>query len=368
MNVVHSGDAYQIYGDSITTYNKIPCGTYDVTFCKFKGFYLVKHTDLEVREDKIYGSSPRKVEKVMKTFDAFDRNCGVILSGAKGVGKSLFARLLAIEGIKKGLPLLIVSSYIPGIADFLSSIEQECIVLFDEFEKTFSEKQDGDVKPQEELLSLFDGIDNGKKLFVITCNETHKLNSYLLNRPGRFHYHFTMTCPDADEVSEYLKDKLDPEYHNTIPQVVKFTSYVTLTYDVLRAIAFELNNGYSFNETLMDLNIKREDAPRYNLEIEFVNGEIIRETERIDVFSGKENRLWLYPKGKGSVRITYKDNDFHMSDNARVLSIDVDKVDIYINADYFDKDEELEAYTNAHQIKSITATKVVETYAKYIDV
>lgn len=368
MNVVHSGESYQIYGDEITTYDKLPCRTYDVVFSKFRGFYLVEHPDLEVKEDKIYGSSPEKVAKVMRTFDAFDRNCGVILSGAKGIGKSLFARLLAIEGMKKDLPLLLVSSYAPGIADFLADIDQECIVLFDEFEKTFSEKSDGDIKPQEELLSLFDGIDNGKKLFVITCNETHKLNSYLLNRPGRFHYHFTMTCPNSDEVVEYLTDKLKPEYHTTIPQVAKFASYVNVTYDVLRAIAFELNNGYSFNETLMDLNIKREDAPRYNISIELTNGEIIRETERIDVFSGSEHKMWLYPKGKGNMRITYKDSDFHMSEDGRSLVIDSDKVDIYIDEDYFEKDEELEAYTKAHQIHSMTATKVVETYMKYIDV
>lgn len=366
MNVVHSGESFQIYGDDIATYEKLPCGTYDVTFSKFRGFYLVNHPDLEVKEEKIYGNSPEKVAKVMHTFDSFDRNCGVILSGAKGIGKSLFARLLAIEGAKQGLPLLLVSSYIPGIADFLAGIDQECIVLFDEFEKTFSEKSDGDIKPQEELLPLFDGIDNGKKLFVITCNEVNKLNSYLLNRPGRFHYHFTMSCPSVDEVIEYLTDKLLPEYHNVIPQVAKFASYVNITFDVLRAIAFELNNGYSLNETLMDLNIKREDAPRYNMNIELSNGEVLRETVKIDIFSGKENRLWLYPKGRGSLRIIYKDNDFRMSDGG-VLCIDINQIDVYIDEDDFNDKAEFEAYTRAHQIKSVVATKVVDTYMKYLD-
>ena len=47
------------------------------------------------------------------------------------------------------------------------------------------------------MLSLFDGLDNGKKLFVITCNEVERLNAYLLNRPGRFHYHFVDCSPPA---------------------------------------------------------------------------------------------------------------------------------------------------------------------------
>ena len=80
----------------------------------------------------------------------------------------MFARMLAEKGNKAGLPLIIVDMAIPGVADFISSISQECIVLFDEFEKIFREDSKDDEHPQEELLSLFDGVDSGKKLFVIT--------------------------------------------------------------------------------------------------------------------------------------------------------------------------------------------------------
>ena len=124
MNVVHSGDTYQIYGDALKTYDKLPVGTYEVNFSKFTGFYLSAHNDLVVTEDKIYGSSPAKVEKVLRSFQAVDRNFGVILSGKKGIGKSLFARQLAIRAKDYGLPLIIVDCYIPGIANFISSIEQ----------------------------------------------------------------------------------------------------------------------------------------------------------------------------------------------------------------------------------------------------
>lgn len=71
--------------------------------------------------------------------------------------------------------MIIVDCPIPGISNFLSSIEQEVVIIFDEFEKTFARNDDGD--PQVELLSLFDGVDDGKKLFVITCNDTKRLTS-----------------------------------------------------------------------------------------------------------------------------------------------------------------------------------------------
>ena len=48
MNVVHSGDTFQIYGDALKTYDKLPVGTYDVCFHKMMGFYLTSHADLVV--------------------------------------------------------------------------------------------------------------------------------------------------------------------------------------------------------------------------------------------------------------------------------------------------------------------------------
>ena len=84
MNVVHSGSNYQIYGESLKTYSELPLGTYEVNFHKMMGFFLTSHADLVVNEEKIYGSSPAKVEKVLKSFANVDRNFGVILSGKKG--------------------------------------------------------------------------------------------------------------------------------------------------------------------------------------------------------------------------------------------------------------------------------------------
>ena len=160
MNIVQSGSRLQVYGEDVQTFKEIPVGSYDVCFNKMTGFYLSTRNDLEANEDKIYGNHLEKVHKVLTSFGLSQRNFGVMLSGQKGIGKSLFARILAEESIKAGLPVITVTIAIPGIADFLASIDQEVVVIFDEFEKVFACGDDYD--PQTELLSLFDGTDGGK--------------------------------------------------------------------------------------------------------------------------------------------------------------------------------------------------------------
>ena len=373
MNVVHSGDTFQIYGDALKTYDKLPVGTYDVCFHKMMGFYLTSHSDLVVNEDKIYGSSPVKVEKVLRGFQAVDRNFGVILSGRKGIGKSLFARQLAVRAKDFNLPLIIVSCYYPGIADFLSSIEQEVIVLFDEFEKTFADQEH--CNPQEDMLPLFDGIDNGKKLFIITCNEVHKLNSYLINRPGRFHYHFILGNPNPDEIKEYMSDKLKPEYHHLIKKLIGFSLNVDLTYDVLRAIAFELNMGYSFEDTLMDLNISKEGTPKYNIRVDFADGSYrIVSGQRINTYSNDRVYFWFSEKngrGSDSIRLDFIPSDIVLDMDHAEMTLDPEKVERYVDEDYFDFDKPEEKkrydYLNSVEITKITFSRVVDEFTyKYL--
>lgn len=321
MNVVNAGSKFQIFGEDLKTYHNLPIGSYEVCFNKMSGFYLVAHSDLQINEEKIYGNHQQKVEKILRAFNDVDRNLGVILSGQKGIGKSLFARVLATEAVKEEIPLIIVSQYIPGIASFISSIEQTTIVLFDEFEKTFGKCDN--VDPQEEMLSLFDGIDSGKKLFVITCNEINKLNDYLLNRPGRFHYHLTLTNPNPAEIRMYLQDKLSPRYHSTIDQVVNFSLCTNVTYDYLRAIAFELNHGYSFEESLMDLNILKENRIYFNITVEFTDGTIDEaHNEHINLYSNCFNRIWFY---NSKIGIEFMPTDIKVNMTKETLSIDTTK-------------------------------------------
>lgn len=297
MKVISTGNEFSVYDDSLRTYDKLPAQSYIVRFSKQRGFYMEKYADIEITESKVYGMHIEKVQKVLNAFGMFNRNLGVILSGNKGIGKSLFAKMLAIEAVNRGIPLIVVDKYIPGIASYIESIEQEIMVLFDEFDKTFGEVKtpEGEASPQTTLLSLFDGVSCGKKLFVITCNELNKLNDYLVNRPGRFHYHFRFDYPTADEIREYLTDKLQSRYYGEIEDVVAFSRKVDLNYDCLRAIAFEINNGLTFKKAINDLNIiNMQNYTRYNTVLRFNNDMTVTcKNQSIDLFGDEEVCFWM---------------------------------------------------------------------------
>ncbi len=291
MKAIQTGNAFHIYDNSMKTYDQLPPNAYLINFSKDTGFFLTLYSDININE-KVYGVHEAKVNKVLNAFNSFGRNLGIILSGDKGIGKSLFSKMLAQRGIEQGLPLIIANAYIPGIGEYINSIEQEVIVLFDEFDKTF--QKCGDRDPQAEMLTLFDGIAQGKKLFVVTCNDLRGLNNFLVNRPGRFHYHLRFEYPNAAAITEYLTDALDEKYHKEIPAVIAFSGKVDLNYDCLRAIAFELNCGLSFRDAIADLNIINLDADYYTLVLVLSNGEELKITERLDSFSSEETYSEFY--------------------------------------------------------------------------
>lgn len=275
MKAISQGDnTYDIFDDSLRVYEKLPPQSYVVKCSDRRGFYLSKYVDMDVKESKVYGVHDDKVEKVMSSFAEMERSLGVILSGDKGIGKSLFAKMLSAEAIRNGIPVIVVDSYINGIASYIESIEQEVMILFDEFDKTFGEirAKDGEPSPQTNLLTLFDGLSGGKKLFVVTCNEIKKLNEYLINRPGRFHYHIRFEYPSAVEIRQYLQDKLTEKNYGEIENVVSFSNKVSLNYDCLRSIAFELNHGLSFADAIKDLNIINIEREAYKITLKYANG------------------------------------------------------------------------------------------------
>lgn len=287
MQIVNTGDTYRIYTDAIQTYDKLPVQTYTVCFSDFTGTYLQKTNSLEVNE-KVYGTHISKAEKVLSSFKRMNRNLGVILSGEKGIGKSLCARIMAIKALENGLPVIIIDGPVPGLASFINSIEQECLLFFDEFEKTFNEKED-----QVDLISLFDGTSTGKKIFVVTCNEINRLNDVLINRPGRFHYHFRFATPTDAEVKEYMQDKLEPQYWSEIEKVLRFNSLIGLNYDCLRAIAFELNSGAAFKDLIQDLNIVNVGKTNYVMRLHMSNGEVLRDETTFNLMD-MEDENWRY--------------------------------------------------------------------------
>lgn len=327
MHIVESGKRYRIFNNAITTYDQLPPKTYRVDYDpETRIFSLLEAHDFEIPETKIYGQHLDKVKKVLNSMDKMNRNLGVILSGDKGIGKSLFSKCLGLKARKKGIPVILVNEYHEGIANFLEEIEQTVMILFDEYDKTFDEKKHN---CQAEMLSLFDGVSAGKKLFVITCNEIQSLSQYLINRPGRFHYHFRFLYPTANEIRDYMEDKLDKQYYDEIENVIAFSVRMNLNYDCLRSIAFELNNGLKFQEAINDLNIIRIS--------QYKNIKIIVEFENQATLSGKIKEWQLYDN-------TITDMSIYLPDNIRPLSYVgeyIGEFPMNFSNNYIDKDKRM---------------------------
>lgn len=362
MKAISQGDnTYDIFDDSLRVYEKLPAQSYVVRFSDRRGFYLSKYVDMDVNEEKVYGVHDDKVEKVMASFAEMSRSLGVILSGDKGIGKSLFAKMLSAEAIRRGIPVIVVDTYINGIASYIESIEQEAMILFDEFDKTFGEvrAKDGESSPQTSLLTLFDGLSGGKKLFVVTCNELRKLNEYLINRPGRFHYHLRFEYPSALEIREYLGDKLAEEFRGEIDNVVSFACKVSLNYDCLRSIAFELNHGLTFAEAIKDLNIINIEREAYRVILRYANGmTATNKNVSLDMFGDDDTTtVYLYDsKGYNFVDVTFTPTDAIYDYRAGGHIIPADKLKVRY-CGYDDDDEDYKAPIEA--AKATTAECLV---------
>lgn len=205
--------------------------------------------------ERVYGSARSDASRILRTY--FDRTeagkgTGVIMSGGKGSGKTLTAKMLSIELAAAGVPTIVVSHPYHGseFFSFMSTIDQRVVVLFDEFEKVYC-----DQKKQLQLLSLFDGVAaTAGKLFVVTINDRRGVSDYFFNRPGRFYYNFEFAGLSEEFIVDYCRDNLESQ--DAIADVVKLSRfYSDFNFDVLQTVVEEVNRfKCSVKEAVAPLN------------------------------------------------------------------------------------------------------------------
>jgi SpoVK/Ycf46/Vps4 family AAA+-type ATPase len=174
------------------------------------------------------------------------------------------------------VPTIVINH--PWIGDkfntLIQSIQQPCIVMFDEFEKVYNNEE------QEELLTLLDGIYSSKKLFMLTSNDKWRVDSHMRNRPGRIFYMVDFKGLDETFIREYCYDNLAKPELKTIDTIVNISSvFSAFNFDMLKALVEEMNRyDESPQEAMRILNVRAEFDSAVTYRIELYKGD--RKSER----------------------------------------------------------------------------------------
>lgn len=240
--------------EAMDLHEALPAGTYTVKFDKQGGcFYLEAIENFEVR-GKIYGDTVRNTDRILNTFNDRTASTGVLLTGEKGSGKTLLAKMLAVQAADAGVPTIVINE--PwcgeGFNAFMQMIEQPTVILFDEFEKVY------DKDDQEKMLTLLDGVYPSKKLFVLTCNDKWRIDSHMRNRPGRIFYSLDFKGLEQDFIIEYCEDNLNNK--TQIPSVCRVAAmFDQFNFDMLKALVEEMNRyDETASQAMRMLNAKPE--------------------------------------------------------------------------------------------------------------
>ena len=250
----------------IKALEEIPVGTWLLKLSPEKGYYLEKTPDFRM-PDKVYGDSAKIADRYLNTFKNKKSNLGVLLTGMKGTGKSVTAKITCKNS---NMPVILITEAFRGdsFKSFLSNITQPVVVFIDEFEKVYP-----DADLQAGFLSILDGIFEGKKLFLFTSNEKNRINEYMINRPGRVHYLREYSSLEDSIVEEFIDDNLiNKEHKDSVMEVINILGNATM--DTLTALIFEMNlYGEAGRSAIKELNLKPD---RVSFDVEILNKDNIK--------------------------------------------------------------------------------------------
>jgi hypothetical protein len=291
------GNSYRVSKkEALDIQEKLPPGNYVIKKNEMTGELFLEGVDAFDIKGKVYGDTVKHAERILYAFNDRPSSTGVMLTGEKGSGKTLLAKMLSFKGYANGYPTIVINQPWCGEAfnAFIQSIEQPMIVIFDEFEKIYDEHE------QEAMLTLLDGVYPTKKLFILTCNDKWRVNQHMKNRPGRIFYSLEYKGLEADFIREYCEDNLKAKEH--IDKIIGIAgTFDQFNFDMLKALVEEMNR---FNETPQEamamLNAKPEygNDSRYKIKL-LINGEEMAPTH----FEDKE---WQGNPLNKRVNVTYK--------------------------------------------------------------
>ena len=217
----------------------IPAPTCALVYTKKDGYYLKPMDNFQL-PPKIYGSLSHYAKHFFMTYKLQDiGQTGIILAGTSGSGKTLLSHILSTKArIERHIPTIVIGeNSVDSVTNFMYAIKSlpECVLLFDEFDKTFRTRNQ-----QEELLPLFDGAFTSKKLTILTLNHLYIVSQHLINRPTRIRYLLEFKGLETDFIREYCDDNLkDINETNEILRITR--TFDIFSFDMLQMLVREMN-------------------------------------------------------------------------------------------------------------------------------
>ena len=230
---MNTGNSYSQIDPNFEVTQALPVGVYNLELTMF-GWKLFKFADNFVFPYKLYSLENEFVDHVLKTYENTIGNLGILLNGTKGTGKTVTAKILAN---RFNLPVIVLKSMKDNnqsMIEYLSSLNCDCVLFMDEFEKNFEEKD-------STILQIMDGVynSNHRKIFLLTTNNM-SINENLVGRPSRIRYVKHFGNLSMDTVNEYLDDAL--ECTEAREEILEYIDSLTIsTIDILKTIVNEVN-------------------------------------------------------------------------------------------------------------------------------
>lgn len=315
--------------------DSLPVGTYSAAVDPDGNFFLARIPDFTI-PSKLYGNCESLSNRFLTTFAARDGTTGCLLTGEKGSGKSLVMKVTALKALQMHIPVIVVS--IPlcgeGFNKFIQSIDQECVLIFDEFEKVYHKTEF-----QEALLTLLDGVYTTKKLVFITCNDIYRVNQCLTNRPGRMFYQIIYCGLDEKFIREYCEDKLTDK--TKISAICTLANLVDVfNFDMLQAVVEEINRyGESVKEVVEVLNVKFGSLNQsYTISIKTKEGVLIPSRSYYP-------NSYPNPLNHAHIEISINGGDEEPSEEDELVAIDTNGTNQVVSSDLSEIIYTLEKYT-----------------------